>query len=99
MELNGDKYTELAAKAASDELEKMEPLKKIIDYSKYLKTKKNAHIVYEKGYLMLLGRNIPGSYLRCFSCSSYLCFNVGNGGMVWDRCVVPFDKIRTKKHK
>ena len=64
LELNGDKYTELAAKAASDELEKMEPLKKIIDYSKYLKTKKNAHIVYEKGYLMLLGRNIPGSYLR-----------------------------------
>lgn len=64
LEKNGDRYTETASSVAMDELEKQVPAQRILEYGEYLAEYPNTAFVYEKGYEMLLGANIPGSYLR-----------------------------------
>lgn len=64
LEKNGDRYTVTASSVAADELEKQVPAQRILEYGEYLAGYQNSAFVYEKGYYMLLGANIPGSYLR-----------------------------------
>ncbi len=61
---HGALYTDVALAVANEELRKVQPMQRMIQYGKYLKNHENAGFVYEKGYLILLGKNIPGSYLR-----------------------------------
>lgn len=64
LEKNGERYTDTASSVAADELEKQAPAQRIREYGEYLAGYQNTAFVYEKGYYMLLGVNIPGSYLR-----------------------------------
>ena len=63
---NGIKYTNQAFSLISNDIRKKPAVKKMLQYISYLEKRPEAQMVYEKGYQMLFGKNIPGGYL-------YLC--------------------------
>lgn len=67
MEQNGQKYTQTAMQVAMSELEKLDVLREVDTYLDYLDGRKDPYIVYEKGYLLLLGKKLPGGYLKLCS--------------------------------
>ncbi len=67
VEQNGQKYTQTAMQVAMSELEKQDVLRKVDTYLDYLDGRKAPYIVYEKGYLLLLGKKLPGGYLKLCS--------------------------------
>lgn len=67
VEQNGQKYTQTAMQVAMSELEKLDVLREVDTYLDYLDGRKDPYIVYEKGYLLLLGKKLPGGYLKLCS--------------------------------
>lgn len=61
---NGSNYTMSAMQVAQEKLEQKPVYQKIEQYLEYISQKKDTGIVYEKGWLLLWGRKIPGGYLR-----------------------------------
>ncbi len=67
VEQNGDKYTGIAMQVAQSELKQLNIYREVENYVAYISHKKGAHIVYQKGWQVLIGKRIPGSYLRLCS--------------------------------
>ncbi len=67
VEKNGQNYTATAMQVAMSELEKLDVLREVDTYMDYLDGRESPYIVYEKGYLLLLGKKIPGGYLKLCS--------------------------------
>jgi hypothetical protein len=67
VEKNGSKYTPTAMEVAQNELIQLDVYRELGEYMEYLSEKKEAYILYEKGYFLLLGKEIPGGYLRLCS--------------------------------
>lgn len=67
VEQNGANYTEMAMQVAQSELKQLNMYHRVQNYVTYISNKKKAHIVYEKGWHMLIGKRMPGSYLRLCS--------------------------------
>lgn len=63
---NGMKYAGQAFSLISNDIKKKPAVKKMLQYISYLEKRPAAKMVYEKGFQMLFGKNIPGGYL-------YLC--------------------------
>lgn len=64
VEKNGENYSATAFAVASKELERTEAIQNTIKYGEYIKRHTNAKMVYEKGYSLLLGDAVSGSYLK-----------------------------------
>lgn len=64
VEENGASYTASAMQVATSELAKMNVLEKVEGYLEYLENEQATHILYPKGYQLLLGKNVAGGYLR-----------------------------------
>lgn len=60
---NGGLYTQDAYRVANDKIQKIPAVKRLITYQKYVQKRKDRKIVYEKGYEMLFGKKVTGSYL------------------------------------
>lgn len=63
---NGTKYARQAFSLINNDIKKKPAAKKMLQYISYLEKRPATKMVYEKGYQMLFGKNIPGGYL-------YLC--------------------------
>lgn len=60
---NASLYTQDAYRMANDKIQKIPALKRFIAYQKYVQKRKDRETVYEKGYEMLFGKKVTGSYL------------------------------------
>lgn len=61
---NGSSYTQQALDLYITEIERLPALDMVIEYVDYLKGVPEGWLVYERGYEMLFGQEIPGSYLK-----------------------------------
>lgn len=61
---HGGEYTTTAYEVASQKTEKIPALKRLIAYQKYVSKRSGRKLVYEKGYEMLFGKSVSGSYLK-----------------------------------
>lgn len=60
----GEKYTTTAYQVALETLEKKPSLNRFVSYQDYIKRNHGRSVVYEKGYEMLFGKKVSGSYLN-----------------------------------
>lgn len=69
---NGMKYSGQAYSLISNDIKKKPAVKKVLQYISYLEKRSDTKMVYEKGYQMLFGKNIPGGYL--YLCNAFAVF-------------------------